>query len=178
LPIFERAHVSSPSILGPPGNAHHIPIHPKNICFDLLLYILLHGGQARPSCSLQRGLITRYKPQHMPPLMPLPLHLSPIYMFRLSSLLPSSRWYKRLTYRVQRSDLPQVGPYLRIIAMKTSNDTIGNRTGDLLACSAVMMTGSLLLPVLFTNSKNCFFHFSLHKQLEQKSMAVILQHMY
>ena len=64
LPIFGRAHISSPSILSPCPNTYHVPIHPKNICFNLLLYILFHGGQAGPSCSLQRPNYTLQTSTH------------------------------------------------------------------------------------------------------------------
>jgi len=39
-----------------------------------------------------------------------------------------------------------------------------------------LMTGYLLLPVLLWTQ--LFFHFFLYKQLEQKGMTEILQHMY
>jgi hypothetical protein len=113
LPIFGWAHVSSPSISGPPTNAHHVPNHPKNICFTLFPYTLLHGGQAAWSRSLRRPNYTLQSsilPQHMPSLRPLQYHTSPIYLFRLPSSLPSSQWYKGLNYTVQRSGVTIIGP--------------------------------------------------------------------
>jgi hypothetical protein len=48
---------------GPPANAHRIPIHPQNICFDLLLYIL-HGFKM-DVVAHSDGLTARYRPQYM-----------------------------------------------------------------------------------------------------------------
>jgi hypothetical protein len=78
----------------------------KNTCFDYLLRFLLHGG-TRDLTAWYKGQGGKgYRPTE-PETASGPNYTIQKYLFRLPSSMPSSRWYKGLNCRVQRSELTQ-----------------------------------------------------------------------